>query len=173
MHQKAYERRSRFMALTEEVVQRAIRNAQLNPSNALANAWVAGITGASTYTMTVSATQATQQPIADYGRSPAATPAPEAIRLRAEFSALVKRWRQETRLVSSITKTSMHPSYQAIIGMGRDALPLIFEELASHSGHWFWALQAITRQNPASGCSDFEDAKCAWLAWWKSEQPAR
>lgn len=91
----------------------------------------------------------------------------EQTTLRSEFDGLVRKWRRETDLVSSITKTSMHPAYQAIIGMGEKALPLIFDELEHRGGHWFWALQAITRADPAHGQGDFDAAKRAWLDWWK------
>lgn len=42
----------------------------------------------------------------------------------------------------------MHPAYQAIIGMGEAAVPLILESLSRRFDHWFWALEAITQANP-------------------------
>jgi len=147
------------MALkVEEVLERVARQ-QLSPTVALASAWVAGMSRSFTYTAPVAIPQTLRQ------RS-------DEEKLRSDFGALVKRWKRETALISSITKTAMHESYQEIIGMGPKVLPLIFEELARHGGHWFWALQRITRENPASGCSDFEQARSAWLAWWKFQRRA-
>jgi hypothetical protein len=59
----------------------------------------------------------------------------------------------------------MHPAYQAIIGMGRQVLPLILEELEQHGGHWFWALHSITQEDPARDRINFTDAASAWLEW--------
>jgi len=92
----------------------------------------------------------------------------ELVKLRAQFDALVRQWRQDTDHISSLTKTVMHPSYQSIIGMGRPAVPMILDELKNRGGHWFWALRAITQQNPANGCIEFEAARSAWLEWGKS-----
>lgn len=61
----------------------------------------------------------------------------------------------------------MHPAYQKIIGMGRDALPFIFLELRNRGGDWLWALESIARPkvNPAQGTTNFHDAVAAWLKW--------
>lgn len=85
--------------------------------------------------------------------------------LRARFEALARRWKEETAHVSSVAKTAMHPAYQAIIGMGPKALPSIFADLRAHGGHWFWALHAITQEDPAHGCDDFTTAVRRWLEW--------
>lgn len=60
------------------------------------------------------------------------------------FAALAERWRTETAVLSSISQIAMHPAYQEIIGLGRVAAPLILREMQRQSGHWFWALRAIT-----------------------------
>lgn len=96
--------------------------------------------------------------------------AKDALGRRDQFDRLVKEWRRETAHISSVAKTSMHPAYQTIIGMGKEALPFIFEELERRGGHWFWALRFITQEDPASGCSDLESAKAAWLSWWDSRR---
>jgi hypothetical protein len=59
----------------------------------------------------------------------------------------------------------MHPAYQAIIGMGPAALPLIFREPEMRGGHWLWALRAITEEDPSRGHPDFDVARRVWLAW--------
>ncbi len=68
--------------------------------------------------------------------------------LRHTFHILASRWRDETGMLSSPKQKAMHTDYQRIIGMGTDALPLIFRELRDYGGHWYWALGAITRHNP-------------------------
>ena len=42
----------------------------------------------------------------------------------------------------------MHPSYQRIIGMGEDAIPLILNELDRQPDHWFWALHSLLALTP-------------------------
>ncbi len=68
--------------------------------------------------------------------------------LARRFQSLAKTWREETRYLSSVHDMVLHPAYQQIIGMGRDALPFLFEELKRQPDHWFWALHAITGEDP-------------------------
>jgi len=68
--------------------------------------------------------------------------------LGAVFASLAGTWRRETGMLSSVTDISMHPAYQQIIGLGPAAVPLILRELQRRPDHWFWALSAITRENP-------------------------
>jgi hypothetical protein len=82
-----------------------------------------------------------------------------------EFRTLADRWRRETRYVSSVNKTAMHPAYQQIIGMGKEVIPLILRELERTRGHWLWALFAITKHDPAPEGATFDEAVDAWLDW--------
>jgi hypothetical protein len=66
----------------------------------------------------------------------------------AKFARLAARWRDERGPESSITRISMHPAYQQIIGMGDAAVPLILQELERAPDHWFWALNAIIGVDP-------------------------
>ena len=58
-------------------------------------------------------------------------------------------------------------SYQQIIGRGLDVVPLILRELQQQTDHWFWALEAITGENPVSrdGAGDMRASADAWLEW--------
>jgi hypothetical protein len=87
--------------------------------------------------------------------------------LQKEFDRNARQWEKETRYLSSVPDIVMHPSYQRILGMGRQALPLIFHELATKPNHWFWALNAIAGQDAARGETTFEGAVDAWLRWGK------
>lgn len=64
------------------------------------------------------------------------------------FYKLKAEWEFETAHLSSITEIAMHHAYQQIIGMGPIAIPLIFDELRKKLGHWFWALKAISGEDP-------------------------
>ena len=83
------------------------------------------------------------------------------------FSNLEKEWKESTPMLSSITDIVMHPSYQQIIGMGPTAIPLIFLSMRRELGHWFWALVAITGENPVSieHRGKIKEMTNAWLDW--------
>ncbi len=85
----------------------------------------------------------------------------------SRFRALVRKWKEDTQFLSSITDMAIHPSYQQIIGMGKDALPLLVDELRREPDHWFWALEAITGENPVPVTDRGNVAKMtqAWLNW--------
>jgi len=85
--------------------------------------------------------------------------------IEQKFRTLADQWRKETGHLSSATKKVMHPAYQRIIGMGREAVPLILRELKRTRGHWLWALFAITGEDPALEGSTFAEAVDAWLSW--------
>lgn len=87
-----------------------------------------------------------------------------------EFNLLVAQWKQETSLFSSLDKICMHPAYQRIIGMGEKILPLIFNELERNPAHWFWALSAITGENPIQPeqRGNLRKMTQAWLDWANS-----
>src|SRR5580698_3363154 len=87
--------------------------------------------------------------------------------LEQEFNELARQWRRETGMLSLTRQKAMHPAYQKIIGMGKDALPLIFREMRSRGGDWLWALESIVRPkvNPAQGTTNFKEAVAAWLRW--------
>jgi hypothetical protein len=61
--------------------------------------------------------------------------------------------------------------YQRIIGMGMPVVPLILEELEREPDQWFWALEAITEENPvpteANGVVRLM-AK-AWVDWGREQ----
>lgn len=83
------------------------------------------------------------------------------------FQTLAARWRAETRFSSSIVDIVMNDAYQQIIGLGLPAVPLILEELRKRPGHWYWALGAITRADPAKDVrpGDIQGICDAWLDW--------
>lgn len=92
------------------------------------------------------------------------TPSP---RDRQRFNELVEEWRRETVATPTLDKQVLHPAYQKIIGMGERAVPLLIEELREEPDHWFWALTAITGEDPippeARGRLDLMAE--AWLHW--------
>jgi hypothetical protein len=86
-------------------------------------------------------------------------------RIEKDFAELAAEWRRDTRFLSSITEMASHPSYQKIIALGRPAIPLILREIEQRPDHWFWALNAITGEDPVDPEDDFDQAVEAWLRW--------
>src|SRR5215213_11566292 len=64
------------------------------------------------------------------------------------FRQLVAEWDDETGDSPIVGNRFMHRAYQHIIGLGPDAVPLLLKELEREPDYWFWALTAITRENP-------------------------
>jgi|GEM_PF-2069642 len=93
----------------------------------------------------------------------------EAVGRVQEFTKLVEQWQQDTMFISSVTQMAIHPSYQRIIGMGSPAIPLILKELQKSPSYWFWALGAITGENPAENASTFDEGVEAWLNWGRAK----
>lgn len=90
---------------------------------------------------------------------------------RAIFQSLAQKWRSETRWLSSSTEITLHPAYQAIIGMGVEALPLILEDLRQNAGHWHSALTSISNEDPVApqDRGSIKMMKIAWLQWGASK----
>ena len=94
--------------------------------------------------------------------------------ISARFQRLVSEWKEQRGVRSSITDGAMCPAYQEILGMGMDALPLIFAQLKSEGvqpDQWFWALKFITRADPVrdDDVGDFNKMAQSWLAWANQE----
>lgn len=89
----------------------------------------------------------------------------DTIELAREFKFLAMEWKNDTRLMSSLSDMFMHPAYQRIMSMGKPALPFILGDLRHNSGHWFHALRYIVGKDIAAGTRRVSDARDAWLGW--------
>ena len=88
--------------------------------------------------------------------------------LNERFRRLVAEW-QESREPGDIHHMATHVAYQQIIGLGMPIVPCILRELEGKPDHWFWALSAITSEDPVSDDAQGNLAKMAeaWLEWGK------
>ncbi len=88
-----------------------------------------------------------------------------------KFYSLANRWKNERGPTSSITEMAIHPAYQEIIGMGKEAIPLILSELEKSPDHWFWALSAISGEDPVKPEDRGRIKKMAevWLEWGREK----
>jgi hypothetical protein len=94
--------------------------------------------------------------------------------LADRFQSLAKIWHEECGHLSSVREMVIHPAYQQIVGMGQDALPFIFSDLERETDHWFWALRAITGDNPvpAEHQGNMTEMAKDWL-WWAKKRGIR
>lgn len=83
------------------------------------------------------------------------------------FKSLREEWFMETAFSSDRTEIILSKPYQRIIGMGENALPFIFGVLGQKRENWFWALEAITGENPVpkEDYMNFDAAVDDWLEW--------
>jgi len=84
-----------------------------------------------------------------------------------KFNRLKAQWLHERPRSSKMRDILLAMPYQQIIGMGQRALPLLFMELRREPNHWFWALEAITCENPIpqDAFGDIARMTEAWLQW--------
>jgi hypothetical protein len=87
--------------------------------------------------------------------------------LDQKFQSLAEDWKREIRFASLSNQMFLIPSYQRIIGLGPGAIPLILRELQKEPNHWFWALAALTGENPAdrAGAGNVQEMTHEWLKW--------
>ena len=87
--------------------------------------------------------------------------------LRRQFESHSTQWKEESRYLSSTTDIATNPAYQRIIGLGLPVVPLILEDLRKQPYHWFWALNAITGEDPVPDSSRgrVREMADAWINW--------
>lgn len=82
------------------------------------------------------------------------------------FVRLLGQWREATLFSSSFSEKVLSPDFQAIVGLGRRAVPWILETMMTDaSPELGWALRSITREDPAATAVTAEAARDAWLEW--------
>jgi len=111
----------------------------------------------------------TRPPVAGYRRARKVVYLPAKIDLR--FSMLAREWKAESRFASSPNQMFLLPSYQKIIALGPPAIPLILRDLNREPNHWFWALAALTGENPARAeqAGNVGAMRDAWIAWGRRQ----
>jgi hypothetical protein len=89
---------------------------------------------------------------------------------RERFRRLAAEWKEQSRYLSNTTRMAMLKSYQRIIGMGWPVVPLILDEMRREPDLWFWALEAITEENPVPPevAGHVRLMTAAWLEWGKN-----
>jgi len=98
---------------------------------------------------------------------PPVAPASGTTDIRERFQRLASEWKEQSRYLSNTAQMAMLMPYQRIIAMGWPAVPLILEELQREPDQWFWALEAITDQNPVppEAAGKVRLMARAWIDW--------
>lgn len=108
-------------------------------------------------------------PIAEEAPAPAV--AEDQINPERElFRINYEQWLNDTLFDSLPGPMRAHASYQAIIGLGKRAIPLIASELRRKPGFIFLALEDITGADPVDEVSkgNLRATTGDWLAWLRS-----
>lgn len=96
-------------------------------------------------------------------------PAPATVAVQepdwVHFEELAACWEAETEFMSRQSQAVIHPAYQRIIGIGPAAIPLLLGRLRDNPDNWFWALVAITGEDPGENSTTLIEAREAWLEW--------
>jgi hypothetical protein len=85
--------------------------------------------------------------------------------VRERFDELFADWQARTTFVSALDDLIYDESFQRIIALGPQAIPLALEQLPTHPVPWFYALKILADADPASGVTDVDEAVQAWLEW--------
>jgi hypothetical protein len=85
-------------------------------------------------------------------------------------SGTTTQWKSRKNATSSAIDLALDPAYQQIIGLGKTAVPLILRELRNEVDHWFWALRAITREDPVPPeiRGKMRSMAACWLEWGRA-----
>ena len=91
-------------------------------------------------------------------------------RTALEFRKHEKLWLRDTMFHSSPIDRYLHPSYARIIGLGWAAVPYVLRSLKRKPNDWFYALRAITGENPVpdSMAGDIVQMAEVWINWGKA-----
>lgn len=92
-----------------------------------------------------------------------------------KFNELANEWRAQRTRASSFSSANVSlPAYQFIIGMGEKALPYILRELSKKDEDWYWALKAISREDPVPPEHRGKRSlmRQLWLEWGKAKKYA-
>ncbi len=90
-------------------------------------------------------------------------------RTKLRFEKLYVEWMEDTCFLSSTSEIVTNSAYQQIIGLGQRAIPLILEKLEKKQNYWFWALKAISGDDPVPPelAGNIKAMSEVWLNWGK------
>ncbi len=90
---------------------------------------------------------------------------------KERFYGLRDQWQKETSHMSMSSQIVAHPAYREIVGMGREVVPWIIEDIKFNGTTFWWtALYEILKKGPH--VPDYARGKVRllnemWLAWYE------
>jgi hypothetical protein len=87
--------------------------------------------------------------------------------LSKKFDLYSGIWKTETMFSSNSSEITNNSAYRSIIGLGKDIIPFIIEDLKQSENHWFYALELLTGENPIKSehRGIINLMKSDWLNW--------
>jgi hypothetical protein len=82
---------------------------------------------------------------------------------RDMFELYYNNWRAETKFLSSSSKITRNPNFQAIVQMGTRATPFIAEIIRQEPSLLVWALAAIYKKRISDAPISIQEAGRLWL----------
>lgn len=98
--------------------------------------------------------------------------------LEERFHEQAEKWHNETRHLSSPNQRMLHPSYQAILGMGQEhrdeIIDLLLKDMKENRRQWFWALSYLAQTNPITpnDAGRLDKMIDAWVRWGQTRKIA-
>jgi len=91
--------------------------------------------------------------------------------IEERFQKEAEIWERETGFLSATPMRVLHPSYQTIMAMGPEIVPLLLRDLQKTRRHWFWALRHLTGADPVSekDRGNLDKMIAAWIEWGRKE----
>ena len=89
--------------------------------------------------------------------------------VRRRFEELAAAWHKAVGHHSSSTLRNKHPTYQEIVRLGPEVVPLLLQDMEKNHTHWFAALRQLTGADPIpdSAAGNIPKMVEAWLHWAK------
>jgi hypothetical protein len=96
---------------------------------------------------------------------------PALVGLDRRFREQADKWQSETAFLSSTPMRVMHDSYQTIMAMGPDVIPILLLDLQKTHRHWFWALRHLTNVDPVleRDKGNIDKMIDSWITWGRKE----
>lgn len=87
--------------------------------------------------------------------------------LADQFRELADQWEEESMFLSNSEQIIALPSYDAIVRLGEQAVPLILKRMQAQGGHWYHVLQDITKEDPVDPADwgNVAAMQKEWLRW--------
>ncbi len=89
---------------------------------------------------------------------------------KIKITELNSKWQKETALMSDINQVLENRNFKEIVDIGKDAIPVILNEIDINPGPLVWALNIITKSKISENPIPLEESCKLWVLWGESEK---